>query len=446
MDESDPVLEPEMQAAFPPQRPPARFAERVMGRVAGLEAARRQRTRAIAASGVLLCTAAAAVALFAGRAGSHGEIRASVRQDAHLGSRVVAVLSPGAHVVWNGDDVTQYAGDVFYRVEPGGPERVHTSAGDVTVRGTCFDVKLREGDEEGSAMTRRDAKAGAVGAIAAAAVLVGVYEGKVTLSRADGSVDVVSGQAARADVRGVHGPLDSAAAGASSSDDPWRAANESLTDQLALNQRRLEANEAEKRSIEKELRQLKEKAAAGLPDGGGPRNIMAIDPRDLTQDDLKELAKQGRVRTRFLCPPPGDWHATADQLASVGLAPGDAPALEHAVAAAQAQMWRAVGPECTKLVGGADLATRLGPEVCGLIVQTAAGNNNKPIQLVADILAGNKPMPTEPLDPLAARILAEAQQSAVFESDLAQAVGPETARSVARNEDLGIGCGMEFAP
>jgi hypothetical protein len=145
---------------------------------------------------------------------------------------------------------------------------------------------------------------------------------------------------------------------------------------------------------------------------------------------------------------PGDWHATPDQLMRLGLAPSDAPALEHAVAATQAQMWHVVGPECTKLLGSAELATRLGAEMCGLILQTAApeASANKSVQLVADILAGNTPMPSEPLDPLAARILAEAQQSAVFEKDLAQVLGPATARSVARSDDFGLSCSMDLAP
>jgi hypothetical protein len=450
MDETDPFLTPEMHAALSPQRPPERFAERVMGRITRLREGRRRRTRALAVGGAVFLAAAASVALFAGRAESRGEIRAEARQDVRLGSRVVAVLSPGAHVAWKGDLVTQYAGDVFYRVEPGGPERVHTSAGDVTVRGTCFDVKVRPAEEEERAMTRGNARSGAVGAIAAAAVLVGVYEGKVTLSRAQGSVDVFSGQAARADARGVHGPFDLTSAQhafeSSSGDDPWRAANASLADQLALYQRRLETNEVEKKAIQKELREVKAKVAAAVPDGGGPRDIMAVDPRDLTDDDLKQLAKKGLIRTRFLCPPPGDWHATPDQIATLGLAPADAPAVDHAVAAAQAQMWQAVGPECTKILGSAELATRLGGEMCGLIIQTAASDSKKTIQLVADVLAGNATLPAGPLDPLAARILAQTQQSAVFEKDLAEALGPETAHSIARSDDLGLGCGMEFAP
>jgi hypothetical protein len=154
------------------------------------------------------------------------------------------------------------------------------------------------------------------------------------------------------------------------------------------------------------------------------------------------------VRTTFFCPEPGEWHTSPDQLAALGLAPSDAPALEHAVAATQAQMWQAVGPPCAQLVGSMELATRLGPEMCGLIVQTAVPKSEsaKTIQLVADVLAGNTSLPAGPLDPLAGRILAQSQQSAVFEKDLAAALGPDAARRIARSDELGLACGMNFGP
>jgi hypothetical protein len=451
METDERLLTPEQREALSPQRPPERFAERVMDRVAGVRARRRRGPRAVAAAAALAFAAAACVALVTRRPPDHGDVRATARRDVRLGPRVVAVLERGAHVAWNGDEVTQDAGDVFYRFEPGGARHVHTPAGDVTVHGTCFDVKVRTAEEQASEMNKRDAVAGVVGAIASAAVLVGVYEGKVTLANAQASVELLSGQAARADGGGLHGPQDLAAAeqafGASSSDEPWRAANANLADRVSFYQRRLAENELQKKAIEKDLKQLKAKVAAADRDGAAPRNLDDVDPRDLTQDELKELASKGAVRTRFFCVPP-DWHMSPDLLDALGLAPGDAPAVERAVAATQQRMWQAVGPECVKIVGSAEVAQRLGPEMCGMIIQNAAtkAGSDQDIQLVADVLAGNKPMPPPTqIDPLAARILTLAGESSGFEKDLAQDFGPEMAHRIARDDDsLGMGCGLNF--
>ncbi len=101
----------------------------------------------------------------------------------HLGARGIAVLERGAHVAWNGDEVTQSAGDVFYRVERGGAFRVHTPSGDVQVLGTCFRVRVENEENGEGAVNLRDLKVGAFGAALGAAAFVSVYEGKVAFSQ-----------------------------------------------------------------------------------------------------------------------------------------------------------------------------------------------------------------------------------------------------------------------
>jgi hypothetical protein len=450
MDRPEPLLTPEERDALDPQRPPERFGEHVMRGVAAIAEGRRRRRRVLAVAGPVAAIAAAAcVALVLRARPGRGDVRADARQDVRLGPHVVAVLERGAHVSWDDDEVTQWAGDVFYRVEPGGTRRVHTPAGDVTVTGTCFDVKVRATAQEGAGMTRRDAIAGATGAVLGAAVLVGVYEGKVVVSNAHGSVGVGSGQAASADARGVYGPreLTSATQAAeTSTDEPWRAANASLAEQLAASRRRLEENEARKVSLEKDLRRLEARLAVAERDGA-PAGPLDRDPRDLTPDDFKELAKQGRVRAKFFCVPP-DWHPGSQLLDGLGLAPGDAPVIEQAVQATQQRMWQAVEPECAKIIGSDEVAKRLGSEMCGLVIQNSASqaSSDRDIQLVADVLAGSKTRPpVSQMDPLTARLFALADENAQFERDLARDLGPETAHRVARDEDqLGIGCGLEF--
>src|SRR4029077_935812 len=115
-------------------------------------------------AGVLALAAAFAVKVTT-MPDAHGSAIAKDRLEVSIGSRARAVLEPGAQVKWDGDDVVQAHGDVFYRVEPGARFRVHTPAGDVEVKGTCFAVKIRgeaPGTTEGVDMNKRDAKSGVV--------------------------------------------------------------------------------------------------------------------------------------------------------------------------------------------------------------------------------------------------------------------------------------------
>src|SRR5258706_2302539 len=243
--------------AWDPQEPPRGFAERVVAEARRDEesAKTRKRSRAAGVAFVALFAAASVAVFFLTPSKprvSSGNAIAAERREVPLGPRAVAVLEPGAELKWTGDDVTQSRGNVFYRIEPGAQFRVHTEAGDVTVKGTCFRVKVREED------MKRDIKVGAAGAIVGAAVFVGVYEGKVALSRASAHVDVPAGQSARADASGVkpsgdlaHGEkLFDGAPDPESKDDPLVTANASLADSVKLYKTRLEQIEAEKKKLQ----------------------------------------------------------------------------------------------------------------------------------------------------------------------------------------------------
>jgi hypothetical protein len=442
MDRPEAVLAPAERQMLRPQEPPDRFAERVMRSVASHR--RRARRRLAAAAGAALVLAAAAsVAVTLDRGSGHGEIRAGAREEVRAGPHVIAALEPGAHIAWDGDDVKQLSGNVFYRVDRGGIHRVQTAAGTVTVHGTCFDVKVRT-DEEGPDMTRRDAVAGAVGALAAATVLVGVYEGKVTLTRANASVDVASGQGARADAHGIHGPEDLAVASKAfeaPSSDPWRVANAGLADQVKVYQHRLEDSQAQTKTIAKEIEKLKARLASSDRDAA-----VSPDPFNPTQEQWKELAKAGIVRAKNFCFPPPDWHPDGDQLGALGLAPGDGPVLDRALAAASQRMWQAIGPACAKIVGSAEVAERLGNETCGTIIQSSVSSRefSAATQLVADVRAGNRPMPPPgQTDPVTARLLAMTSAGLALEKDLNQDFGPEAAHRIAFG-DTPWSCALQF--
>ena len=143
--------------------------------------------------------AGVAVALHLRSAGARGDVVADGRREVRVGTRAVAVLERAAHVTWEQGSVAQSAGDVFWRVEPGAQFVVHAPGADVTVKGTCFRVQVRE-DEDANAMKRSHA---VMGAAAAAVVVVSVYEGRVALSRDRTSVELSPGEQGQADRDGA---------------------------------------------------------------------------------------------------------------------------------------------------------------------------------------------------------------------------------------------------
>ncbi len=157
------------------------------GRVAGARqknAPPRPWLRRFIAVGVAAAAIAAALAIvLLGRSGS-GHAAAARRQTVALSGRAVAVLEAGAALSWRrswaGIAVEQPRGDVFYRVDRGGPFQVRTPAGTVVVTGTCFRVVVRTGR--------------AADAAAPVSVLVLVYEGRVTLANASGGIDLAAGE------------------------------------------------------------------------------------------------------------------------------------------------------------------------------------------------------------------------------------------------------------
>ncbi len=160
--------------------PPTGFADRVMAK-AHREPRRRTRTVGLVILGALAVAAGWVVharsAPTPGTARGASLVVTSVTSTS-LGRRGAAVAEPGASFSWevaaNGEAaVTQTAGNVFYRVERGGPFVVRTPVGDVRVTETCFRVEVR---------MKKQLTSGLVGAVVASAVVVSVYEGRAVLA------------------------------------------------------------------------------------------------------------------------------------------------------------------------------------------------------------------------------------------------------------------------
>lgn len=426
---------------WPAQEPPADFAERVVAaaRVESRRAAEPRRGRVLAGL-VLVGSMAAGIALavhLQTRANA-GDVTADARREVRVGTRAIAVLEAGAHVKWHGDDIEQAGGDVFWRVEPGARFTVHTAAADVTVKGTCFRVRVNDGEGD---MKRRDAMVGAVGAVVGVAAFVGVYEGKVAVSHAGQSVDVGAGQSAQADGRGVRltglspSALGAAAEAASAEPDPLLAANANLADTVREYRRRLEAIDADKKKLEKKLAA----AEAQLADGGAgqPAFQVSANKFDLTQDDWKELAKEGKMPIRTPCAGSNnDFSYTPDSLNALGLAPQDGPAIQAAMQQSQARTWGAIKPLCAKVIPGANVDS-IGEDGCLHILQAFAPQSGptsaqESVRQTSEIEAGLRPMPgpNDDVPPLERAFLALAGESKTIEADLAQQLGPDAAKAI----------------
>jgi transmembrane sensor len=188
-------LEPSLRALLPAQAPPRGFADTVLTvrregpRIDPLPWWSGPRTRFVVGMATLVVGVAVLVLYPLVRPGtrpdpSSGGRETTARETIPLGGRGVAVAEPQAQLSWAVDRkgaarVTQTRGEVFYRVDPGGPFVVATPAGEATATGTCFRVAL---DPAASA--------------SAATATVAVAEGRVLLANQGGTWLVGPGERA----------------------------------------------------------------------------------------------------------------------------------------------------------------------------------------------------------------------------------------------------------
>jgi hypothetical protein len=427
----DPLLEEEERDALELQRPPDRFAERVAAAVVARRKRSALQTRLLGAG--VLVVAIALIVTLALRAGvTRGEVVAGQRLDVRVGSRAAAVLEPGAHISWIDNDVTQSAGEVFYRVEPGSAFRVHTKAGDVVVEGTCFVVRVL--DDKEPEMNRRDAVVGAGAAVIGALTIVGVYEGKVALSHDNNAVHLSAGQSGRADHDGIHGPDDLAMNASSSNDDPLLSANANLADTIRDYKRRLETVDTQKKSLEQRLAVAEHRLAIET-DGA---SALPKAEYDLSQDDWKDLARQGRVKAQIPCRTK-DIPDTDPGPIVAGLSPDDTKLVRDAHMRSNDRVWDLVRPLCQQVINNAALVERLGMWTCVQAVMNSmpAADMSRSIRTVAEMRAGLRPMPgsNDALNPVEKMLLGLTAETKAFESDLARSLGPDDAHRITYFDD-----------
>jgi hypothetical protein len=377
----------------------------------------------------------------AGAPASSGAIAAAVRTEASLGERARVVLEPGAEVSWRGDEVEQPRGDVFYRVEPGARFRVHTPAGDVEVRGTCFTVRVLRNEDD---MNKRDVKVGTVGAALGALAFVAVFEGRVAVSHAKESAELRAGEGATLGeghvVRTSSAALAASAAPPAQADETLAQANRSLAEQVSEVRRRLEGVATQKADLETRLAEAEKKLAASA-DGAPPRTRSEF---ELDEADWTEMARRGEVKYRVPCMKREAFTPSPSQLDKAGLAPTDAPVIREAYERSYQRVWTELRPMCQAALGASpEIVEKIGPQTCVHLIYDQSAKVDPDAAAEAHTAAAEiraklrpEPGPNEKVHPVTKMFLLMSGAMGGFEGDLAKSFGPEDAHRLAYGDAL----------
>jgi len=278
--------------------PPAGFVDRVVTATRQGHAAppperhRRPVVTAVVAVVAVAASVTASVVLLrsGGKSPEEGARVVQDRETIMLGQRGVAVAEAGTEITWTisaagATEVHQTRGDVFYRVEKGGPFVVETPYGRVMVRGTCFRVEVLD-----MSVSRQAWIGGAVGAALAATIVIGVYEGQVRVVNARGQADARAGE--RIALGAGAAPTKLASPTAVSALEPPPPGSASLQELLRRDQvHRGEIALLRARLSTMENTAASPEAAAAAPHREGKRKII-----DLSQEELVAMAKDCEIR------------------------------------------------------------------------------------------------------------------------------------------------------
>lgn len=441
-------------AEWEPQTPPSDFPDRVLAAMQSQRAgdakrpqrftARRWRVGWAVALGTV--AVAASLAVWVDEPRARGELTSVVRTEQSIGRRAVAVLEPGSQVRFDGADVWQNTGNVFYRVNPGETFRVRTPVGVVEVRGTCFqvDVETRSAAPSKDNPMPKPIAAATLGAAVGVLVTVTVYEGRVQLSHESSNpgarvpeLQLNAGERAALDSEGMRriGTADElgldarpAAAGVAPSDAD-----------LATLRAKIDHVRRQKATLEDRLQKAQEELAKYEGSAGREEK----NEYDLTQEDWKELAKTGSIKFRTPCPVPNDWQPKSEELDELGLAPADADALATARRNSARRLTDVVRPLCAAAVGNQTAVEAIDNLTCLHVVADVGHKKDEhatseAMRQVAEVHAGMiaGPTPEQLANPVFAGFYAYTSELAQYQNELAESFGPEQAKAIA----FGKGC------
>lgn len=433
--------------AWAPLAPPAGFADRVLAarEIPAVRSRLRRRWRwrwpmtaaAIGAAGA----AAAVIAIVVNRApaqGDSGQVAATRRTTALLGRRAVAVAEAEAELRWRVDadgaaSIDQTAGDVFYRVDRGGPFVVHTPAGDVQVTGTCFRVEILTMNK------RHVILSAAAGAAIASAAVVTVYEGKVIAGSRGSRSELEAGTRATLTAAGTTAiaAASATAPGATASLSAADAARATREELIARDQeQRLEIGKLRARVAELEDRDAPDRAKDGRPwHDPSPEELAAWVTRCHVRTDEPSFSRWQPIK-------PGDW---SDR----GVEPGELADLNAALTEIQ-QKWkalvRALYLEATGDTGGADTLS-LDAMRNELHEKSAPAEHNLLLQRIAMERAGQATPPADlsRVTPYERYLRAYLALGGETEAAIARRLGPERAKAI-RGDGWGSRSDMSGCP
>ena len=419
-------LDEAIRAAAAPVEPPAGFADRVLA--ARTQAAPRRWPRwglAVAAS------AALAVGLFVPRE-RRGTVTAAVRTSVDLAGRGVAVVEGGGVLAWRVAGsravVTQDAGDVFYRVERGGPFVVRTPAGTVEVLGTCFRVEV-----EDMKIGKQGIVGAGIGAALAATVVVTVYEGKVTYANEHGKVALTAGERAIASSR--EGPASLQAAAGAADEASGSTAAPMTREELA---QRAMAQQREIASLRARLQALEPGGAAGgagePPKGDDRRNY--VNP---TKDELLQLASECKLQWDE--PKIGSQPSTiaAEQATELGLSEAERQAVNKVNVEFNAKTLAELRALYVEVVGDRATADSLSPS--SLIEEITEKSPQTDLKAIFERIsrerAGLQAAPADPraMSPVERLMRLRTSLGDRYERDVGAAIGPDAARQAREKHD-----------
>ncbi len=159
-----------------------------------------------------------------------------------------------------------------------------------------------------------------------------------------------------------------------------------------------------------------------------------------SREDWERMAELGLVRVRIPCVRDTPWKPNARIVDRLGLAPQDTKALEDAYATSNKRVLEQIAPLCARVLGNADVATKIGASACIDAIQNSARKTDPKaakdaLSRAAEVQAGKRQAAADaaPLEALANVLAAEGK---AFEHDLAQSLGPEDAKRIANDPTL----------
>jgi hypothetical protein len=216
--------------------------------------------------------------------------------------------------------------------------------------------------------------------------------------------------------------------------DALRRANENLTESLHACDRKLD-----------ELRAQTPNAAPSATVAEQPRNRGdggrgGRGRGEPTTEDWERMAQLGQLRVRIPCVRDTPWKPTERAIDRLGLAPTDVKTIEDAYQASNKRVADAVRPLCAQVLGGADVADRVGTSACMDAIQNSARKTNAQgahdaLVRSAEVQAGKRQAGGD-ASALEQLTNALAKEGKTFESDLAAKLGPDDAKRIAWSNDL----------